>query len=39
VQHNFNLKHKAFSNAVRSAQIVERVNLEGKFHTLLEGSL
>jgi hypothetical protein len=39
VRHNFNLKHKAFTNAVRSAQIVDRDNLEGKFFSVLDGSL
>ncbi len=39
VRPNFRLKGEAYTNAVRSAQNVERINLEGKYFKLLEGAL
>lgn len=39
VRPNFRLKKEAYTNAVRSAQVVERANLTGKAFTLLEGTL
>lgn len=39
VRPNFSLKGKAFTNTIRSAQVVERVNLLGKHFTTLEGNL
>ncbi|WP_300335621.1 phage minor head protein [Accumulibacter sp.] len=39
VRPNFRLKGEAYTNAVRSAQVVERANLTGQAFTLLEGSL
>lgn len=39
VRPNFNLKGKAYTNAVRSAHVVERQNLTGKYFTTLEGAL
>jgi hypothetical protein len=39
VRPNYNLKKKAYTNAVRSAHIVPRNNLQGPMFRLLEGSL
>lgn len=39
VRPNFKLKGDAYTNAVRSGQIVDRRNLEGRNMTLLEGGL
>lgn len=39
VRPNYQLKGKAYTNAVRSAQVVERVNLTGKYFRLIEGEL
>jgi hypothetical protein len=39
VRPNYNLKGKTFTNAVRSGQVVERGNLQGKYMTLLDGKL
>lgn len=39
VRPNYNLKGKAFTNAIRSAHVVERANLIGKHFTTLEGEL